>query len=161
MEEFEVLRENAKKKISLADHMLTMTYPLVRDTKLLLVVLENVFLAMTNAMGSILYYERFYKHIPPFTDNFENKFQLFKEKCAEKYNVNEVYLKLLRELKELIVQHRKSPVEFVRKDRFVICSENYNLKTIGVDQIKVYIAKAKDFIQLTNFIVSKNEGILR
>lgn len=161
MEEFQQFREVAKKKISLADHMLTMTYPLVNDTKLLLVVLENVFLAMTNAMGSVLYYERLFKRVPPFTDNFENKFHLFKEKCVNRYKISPDYITLLREIKEIIVQHRKSPVEFIRKDRFVICSENYKIKTISVDQIKEYIAKAKSFIQLTNFIVSKNERIFR
>ena len=161
MEEFQLLRETAKKKISLADHMLTMTYPLVHDTKLLLVVLENVFLAMTNAMGSVLHYERLFKRVPPFTDNFENKFILFKEKCVHKYNIDPKYTGLLREIKDIIVQHRKSPVEFVRKDRFVICTENYKIKTISVDQIKGYIAHAKNFIQLTNLIVSKNDRIFR
>ena len=68
---------------------------------------------------------------------------------------------MLKEIKDIIVQHRRSPVEFVRKDRFVICSDNYRIKTISIDQIKDYIAKAKNFIQLTNFIVSKNEGIFR
>ena len=161
MEEFQKFRDAAKKKISLADHMLTMTYPLVQDTKLLLVVLENIFLAMTNAMSSVLYYERLFKRIPPFTDNFENKFLIFREKCINKYKINPEYLNLLKEIKDIIVQHRRSPVEFVRKDRFVICSDNYKIKTISIDQIKDYIAKAKDFIQLTNFIVSKNEGIFR
>jgi len=161
MEEFQQLKEIAQKKISLADHMLTMTYPLVKDTKLLLVVLENIFLAMTNAMGSVLHYERLFKRVPPFTDNFENKFSLFKEKCVTRYNINPEYTKLLREVKDIIVQHRKSPVEFVRKDRFVICSDNYKIKTVSIDQIKEYISRAKSFIQQTNFIVSKNERIFR
>jgi hypothetical protein len=57
MEKFQELREVAKKKLQLADHILTMTYPIVNDSKLLLAVVENMFLALTNAMGSVLYYE--------------------------------------------------------------------------------------------------------
>jgi hypothetical protein len=161
MEEYEELREQARRKISLADHMLTMTYPLVRDTKLLMVVLENIFLSLSYAMGSVLHYERTYKRIPQFTDNFESKYHLFKESCVAKYHIHEDYLKLLKEIKEIIVEHRKSPIEFTRKDSFVICSDSYKIKTVGVEQIKRYISKAKDFITLTNFIVGNHEGITR
>jgi hypothetical protein len=161
MEKYEELKDMARRKVTLADHMLTMTFPMVKDTKLLLIVLENVFLAMTNAMSSVLYYERLYKRVPAFTDNFENKISLFKEKCLGKFNFNPEHMKALRDMKELIVEHRKSPIEFVRNDRFIICSDNYVIKSVGVEQIKGYIAKAKDFIQQTEFVVSKNERIFR
>jgi hypothetical protein len=161
MEEFQELREIAHKKISLADHMLTMTYPLVRDTKLLLVVLENIFLAMTNAMSSVLYYERLFKRVPPFKDSFEDKLTVFREKCAERYKIDPLYLKMIKDIKTIIVQHRKSPVEFVRKDRFVICSDSYKVRTVALDQIKNYISRAKNFVNQTSFIVSQNERIFR
>jgi hypothetical protein len=43
MEEFQVLRDKAVEKIKIADHMLFMTYPLVKDPKLLMSILENTF----------------------------------------------------------------------------------------------------------------------
>lgn len=161
MEKFQELREKARQKLNLADHILTMTYPLVQDTKLLLVVVENLFLSLTNAMGSVLYYERLFKRVPAFTDNFESKFRLFREKCINKYNINPAYLKLITEIKDIVSEHKKSPVEFVRKDRFVICSEEYKMKTITIDQIKKYIQEAKNFISETSNIVNKNEEIFK
>src|SRR3989338_261446 len=95
MEKFQESRERARRNIQLADHMLTQTYPLVKDPKLLLAVIENIFLALTNAMASVLYYERLFKRIPPFHDNFESKFYLFKMKTAMKYNIGPDYLKLM------------------------------------------------------------------
>ena len=159
MERFQELRGIAKNKIQLADHILTTTYPLVKDAKLLLVVLENIFLGMTNAMSSVLYYERIFKRVPPFTDNFSSKLDLFREKVQRRYKVDESYLSLIQTIKELIVLHKQSPVEFVKQDRLVICSENYSIKTVTPEQIKNYLNKAKLFIQEASNIVSKDEGI--
>jgi hypothetical protein len=155
----EMLREvsdKARHRIKLADHMLTQTYPLVKDPKLLLAVIENTFLALTNAMGSVLYNERVYKRIPPFVDNFENKFDIFRRKCAERYNIDREYLLMVREIKDIIVSHKTSPVEFARKDSFVICTESYRLKTITVEQLKKYIEKSKEFVKITENILAQN-----
>ena len=64
MEKYEEIRDKAIKNIKIADHMLTQTYPLVKDPRLLLTVLENVFLSLTNAIGALLYFERLYKRVP-------------------------------------------------------------------------------------------------
>ena len=159
MEQFQVARDNAVKKLNIADHMLTMTYPLVQDPKLLLAVLKNIFSAMESAMSSVLHYERLFKRIPQFQESFESKLTVFKSRVQPKYSINEEYVKILYELREIIVEHKHSPVEFARKDKFVICSDNYKMKAISVPEIKNYISKAKTFIQATNFITSKNEGI--
>jgi len=159
MEKFQELREIAKKRISIADHMLTVTFPFVKDPKLLVTVVENVFLAMTNSMGSVLYYERLFKRVPLFPDNFESKLNLFKDRCIKKYGVNPEHVVLLREIKDIMIQRGKSPVEFSRKDKFVICNGSYRMKTIGVEQLKKYIENAKEFIGANNNIVSKEEGI--
>lgn len=159
MERFQELREISKSKIQLADHMLTTTYPLVKDARLLLVVLENIFLGMSSAMSSVLYYERVFKRIPPFPENFAAKLDMFRDKVQGRYNVDESYLSLIQTIKELILLHKQSPVEFVKQDRLVICSENYSIKTVTPEQIKNYLSKAKLFIQEASSIVSKNEGI--
>ncbi len=161
MEEFQLAREKAQAKLKLADHMLTQTYPLVKDPKLLIAAIENLFLALTNAMASVLHYERTFKRIPPFVDNFENKFTVFKEKCVPRYNLGRRYIKLIADLKEAVLAHRKSPIEFARKDNFVICSDNYKLKTLSMEQIKKYIELTKNFLNETNIIVKKDERIFR
>ena len=161
MEQFQESREKAKKNIQIADHMLGVTYPLVKDTKLLVAIMENIFLAHTNAMAAILYHERVFKRIPPFQDTFDSKFNMFRERCVEKYEFDKSEVADMRDIKELLVQHRKSPMEFVRKDRFVICSDNYRMKTLSLVDIQSYISKAKIFIEKMNSITSENEGLFR
>lgn len=161
MEKFQEARDKAKKNIQIADHMLSVTYPLIKDTKLLLAIMENIFLAYTNAMGAILYHDRLFKKIPPFQETFESKFNMFKERCVIRHNLDKGHITDIQNIKDIIVEHKKSPVEFVRKDRFVICSDSYRMRAIGVNEIADYINKAKLFIQEMDDIVCENEGIFR
>ena len=96
MERFQELRDAANKKLKLADHILTMTYPMVKDPRLLLSSLENLFLAYTYGMSSLLYYERLFKRIPLFPDNFAGKFEMFRDKCSKKYNLDVEYPKIIQ-----------------------------------------------------------------
>ena len=161
MEQFQETIEKANQKLKIADHMIFMTYPLVRDNRLLLSIIQNIFLALTNAMSSILYYERLFKRIPAFNDNFDSKFTIFRTKCVDRLNIDKKYIKLISEIKEIIVEHKKSPVEFERNNKFVICSSTYRMRTISIEEIKKYITETRMFIQEANNIVSRNEGIFR
>ncbi len=161
MERFQEGREKANKHIHIADHMLSVTYPLVKDNKLLLAVIENIFLAYTNTIGSLLYYERLFKRIPPFQDNFESKFTMFKETCVIKFKFDKSYVADIQDLKNIILAHKKSPIEFSRRERFVICSKNYKLETVSVNDLKKHIDKAKLFIQEITNITNKDEGLFR
>lgn len=161
MEKYQKSDLEAKKYIKIADHILTITYPLINDPKLLLAVMENIFLALAKTLGALLYFERLHKRIPPFHDNFESKFNMFKLNVANKFNFSKDYIHMLEDMKNIIVQHKKSPVEFVRKDVFVICSDNYNMKTLSIKEMKKYVAKAKVFIADISNYVNKNERIIR
>ena len=149
MERYNEEREGALKKIRVADHMLTMTYPIVQDPKILMAVLENIFQSMESSISSILYYERKYKRIPPFQDTFESKFNMFRMRCVERYSIPKEYLTLISEIKEIILKHKESPIEFRRKDKFVICSENYDIKTISIKDIKDFLIKSKLFCEIS------------
>ena len=70
-------------------------------------------------------------------------------------------IQTILEIFRLVQKHKQSPMEFVRKDRFVICSDNYRMKTLSLADIQSYISKAKIFIERMNTITSKNEGLFR
>jgi hypothetical protein len=161
MEKFQELRDAASKKLQLADHILTMTYPVVKDPKILLSVIENLFLAFSYGIGSVLHYELTFKRIPPFPDNFAGKFEMFRDKCSRRYGLDDEYLKIIREIKEIIVTHKKSQIEFSRNESFVICNGDYRMKTISANMMKTYVEKAKLFIKNVSTIVSKDEAIFR
>ena len=161
MEKFQELRDQANKKLKLADHILTMTYPMVKDPRLLLSSIENLFLAFTYGMSSLLYYERLFKRIPQFPDNFAGKFDVFRDECSKRYNIDSEHLKIIQDIKEIIVSHKKSPMEFSRNDSLIICNGDYRMKTISANMIHNYVQKAKLFIKNISTIVSKDESIFR
>ena len=161
MEKFQELRDAAEKKLKLADHILTMTYPMVKDPRLLLSSIENLFLAFTYGMSSLLYYEQLFKRIPQFPDNFAGKFEMFRDECSKRYNIDSEHLKIIQDIKEIIVSHKKSPMEFSRNDSLIICNGNYRMKTISANMIHNYVQKAKLFIKNISIIVSKDESIFR
>lgn len=161
MERHEQAGVQSKRRIQIADHMLTVTYPLLKDTKLLLAVLENVFLAITSSMAQILHFERRYKNIPPFHDNFESKYNMFRAKIIPKYDLSQDYEKMIDEVQEIMVEHKHSPVEFSRKDKFVICSDDYDIKTVDLKKITGYVKKTKSFVHEIDELVRRNDRVLR
>ena len=160
MQRFESLLVDASKKLKIADHMITMSYPLVEDPKILFSASTNIFSSMELAMTALLEVERLFKRIQPYANNFQSKLTVF-IKMSDKHGIKKEHLELLKELYEIKEAHKKSPVEFSRKDKFVICSNTYEMKTIELKDLKNMINKAKLFIEQISINISKNNGILR
>lgn len=161
METFQILREEAKKQIFKADHMLTMTYPLIQEPKILVNVARNILEAVEKAMTAILEYEKTFKKIHAYQNTFEYKLNILKNQIGPRYNIPIEHLRLLQDLKEIMTAHKKSPIEFSRKDKFVICSDAYEIRTLTKEDLKRMISKAKVFITLANNLTTQNEGIFR
>src|SRR3989344_2794089 len=143
MERLNESRDKAIKKLQIADHMLTQTYPKINDPKLLLAVLENLFLALTNAMAALLHHERVNKRIEDFADTFDAKYNLFKLSVVDCYGLDRDHVSFLAEIKDLLVSHRKSPVEFSRNGALVIADDRYQLTALTAASMKENLAKTK------------------
>lgn len=149
MDHKEILR-NGISALKRADHLTYMTMPLVKDNKLILVVLENIYLAFINGMNSILEYEREYKNITNLPDGFEARLSIFRDKLINKYNITIQEIELIRKLRDMIESHKNSPMEFSRPGKFVICNENYRVRTVSVQDIKQYLVVARGFLGKIN-----------
>ncbi len=136
--------EEASRTFKIADHMLFVTYPLVKDTKLLLAILENLFITLDNSIAALVHNERFYKEIPPFQDNFSSRLNAFSMRCIPKYNISNDKLQLIRNIQTLIEEHKKSPVEF-----------------ISINNLKEYLTETKSFMTEIKTILDKNSEELR
>ena len=156
MERFQEAHDKALQNLKVADHILTVTYPLIQDTKLLLGALDHLFLSLANTMSALLWYKRLLKEVPPFSDTFEGKFNALAQ-CTP---IDKEYTKIMMEIKELIILHRKSKVEFRKKDQFVICNDDYSVTIITASQLKDYLKTAKEFFILTSKILD-NERLFR
>jgi len=160
MEQFQEYREKAIRHLKIADHMLTTTYPLVKDPKLLLTVLDNLFKSIMCSVNSLLFYERMFKRINIFGESTDERLQIFKH-LAQKHQLDPKFMKTIYELKEIMREHKNSPMEFARKDKFIIYTEKQQLKTISQESIKKYVVIARTFAEEIARLTEKNERIFR
>jgi len=147
------LLKEANLSLKRADHLVYMTYPLVKDNKLVVSILEHLNTSVNYAMEAILYHERMYKRIELFPDSFEVKFDIFKEKCAKLYNIDRTHLVLIEDLKKISNERKKSKMEFVKEEKYIICTSNYSTRVLTIDKLKEYLNTSRDFLRKVNVIL--------
>jgi hypothetical protein len=156
MERYETLLEQAKNKFKSADYILHQTYPVIQEPKLLLTIAENLLGAVHLAISSLLQHERQYKRVPPVTESLIGQLPVF-ERCVTRYKLEKKYVDIAKELHEIITAHQKSPVEFRRKDQFVICYEDYKIKTVTLEELKQHVDIARSLLEDVTKLISTNE----
>jgi len=146
--------EKARKSRKIADHMAYMTYPMMRDKRLLLKIVDEIYSALIGSMNAILQYEYLKKRINLSNDADQNLKLLF-EKCSQRYGISNEDIYSLRDFFSLYEQHKKSPVEFQRKDKIVLMSDDFRTKIIDLEKIKKYIFLARKIEEKAGFIFSQ------
>ena len=157
MQEIFQLVDKSNKCFKTADHLTYITYPLIKDIKLLINIVENLYRAMVYGMDAILEYDKLFKRISQFPDDFETKTNIFKTSCAKRYNISREHIVMIEDLKNILDYRNKSPMEFIRKDKFVICNGSFRMKTLNYDKVKEYVNNARPFIAKINKILKKDD----
>ena len=160
MQKFNNLVLEANKKLKLADHMTYVTYPLLKETKLLLSIVESINKSLNTALDAYLYYDHLYKRISYIPENLKEKLDIFERSSARRYTLKN-YSKLTLESNEILKKHKEAPVAFAKKEKLVICSKNYSLKTLEIEDAKNYLSKAKPFILRLHNILKQEHAIKR
>ena len=142
---FQNLHE-ADRIIKAVDHLVYVTFPLVKDKRMLLNIISETRKAVALCINSILQYDYLYKKIRLYKDTKEN-FITFKEKCAPRYGISQQEVDKITVLFELAEKHKKSPLEFVRNDKVVIMSENFQTNTITVEKTKEFVITARNLLE--------------
>ena len=149
MEKFHQDLKEAIRALQIADHMTYVTFPLVNEQRLILKIFDEIYKSIIKCINAILNYEYMYKRIKLYTDNKEN-IRTFSNKCAKIYNLNSEQTKKILEILELNKKHRQSAMEFVKKDKIVILSDNLKTKTLDINTVKEYLLIAKELLMQAN-----------
>ncbi len=151
MEKYEELLVKASNNFKTADHLTYVSYPLLNDKKLLLAIAYNLYLTGSNGISAVLYYERLYKRIEVLPSDLDSRINLFESLVMNRLKIKPEVCSVLRELKLIVDQHRESPLEFSRKDKFVICNDDYSgVKTLDIPMLKIYIAVMREFLRVVS-----------
>lgn len=149
MEKFQENLAQAIKNLQIADHMTYVTYPLVNEKRLLLKIFDEIYKSIIGCINAILNYEYLYKRITIYKENSYN-IQTFINKCAKNYGLTNKQIQEILEILELNKKHKQSAMEFVKKDKIVILSDNLGTQTINIQKIKEYLILAKELLMRVN-----------
>ena len=141
--EFQTLKFQALEKLKVADHLVGTTYPLVREPKLLVSVIENICQALELTMQALIEYEQKLVNIPKYTPDYEGILEIFRRKIVTKYGIHTDVVSFIIDMKKTLESHKKASVEFTKKETFVMSDNDYRLTTLNIDDVKKTLAKAK------------------
>lgn len=154
MERFKELIQKANRAIKTADHLTYMTFPLVNDTRLLITIVENLHSAAVDSMDALLYYDWLFKRISQMPEDFRSRLEIFRRYSVMRYNLPRESALLIQDINELVDHRRKSPMEFVRRDKLVLCTNDYRMKTVNFAKVKNYNNQVKELVKKVNSILS-------
>lgn len=117
--------QKAVYQLHLAEHLLEVTYPLVKDPKMLLSVLSNLEQSHENLLESVLSSD-----LKSADTSFLSKLKSFEDLLQPVVALKEGEIKTIKTVHDLVDQHKESAVVFSRKDSFIICEEDYKMKKI-------------------------------
>ena len=146
--DFKELLSKAEHSAKTADHIVYITYPLIKDSQLLKKALEEIYSISIAIVQTTLSYEYMYKRVQLHQDpklNWDN----FRVKCAARFNMTSQEIDTIKELLALAEKHKESSMEFVRKEKVVIMSDNLRIESIGLDKLKKYLSVMKVVMQKT------------
>ncbi|GIU68867.1 MAG: hypothetical protein KatS3mg002_0103 [Candidatus Woesearchaeota archaeon] len=146
------IKSQAENKLRIADHLLSTTYPVIKDPKLLLSALSALYQALDLAIDAVLVFEKNFKSIQ-YTP--ENKIDIFRRKIIPKYSLDNELIFFYNALKEILESHKNSDVEFTKKETFVISDKEYNLKTLTYEDVKNKYSLTKRYIEKIFEVIKK------
>lgn len=146
MQTIQNLVKESKQAFAKADHLVYMTYPTVKEVKLLFSAIETLNTALLKSLDALLLYERLYKRIVGVPKDLNSKLFIYKDYCVRKYDFNSEVEFLIRNLGKMIKARKGSPMEFARGGKLVICSDNFRMRVVDEKMVKGYLTLSRQFI---------------
>jgi len=146
--------KDASMRFRNADHMAYVTYPLINDPKLIVVITENLYHALLNAINALLEYEHYHKRIEFIPESLNEKIKTFRDQISKTYGFPREISVIFEDLHKIIEFKEKSPIEFIRKSNYIICDNAYSTKMINFQKIKGQVIIIKPFIQKVQNILN-------
>ncbi len=142
---FEMLAD-AEKSYANAEYLVRITYPVVKDSKLLLRALEALYRSVVTAISAILYFEFLYKRIELTKDSVRNQEVFFRD-CAARYGISEADKVNIKAIFEYSLKHKASGTELARPGKIMIM-DDYMLGTdLSVNRLKELLAVVKRLLE--------------
>lgn len=122
-----------------ANHLLKITFPLLKHKKILIKVTKEIKSAILKQIAVILYYEKIKNKLKLSKKPTKNLI-LFKKKLAKKYGVN---TKKLEEILELSEEIKNCPVQVLKENKLILISKDLKQVVITEKSLEDYLTQAE------------------
>jgi len=156
MENYQELINKAQKEIDSSDHLLFVTYNIVKDSKFVFSVTNQLIDAVKYALEALLEFERKSKLIEPYPKQFNFMVETFKKKVAERREFEEKTLIFLNKLVSMEQTIDSSSLNFRRGDTYVLADEDFGTQSIELQTIKSYFSSAQEFVSKVGDIIEQD-----
>lgn len=145
MEDYTLLLNKAKKEQKLADYMNDITAKFVKNKKIIVGILNHIYLSFNFVLKSYLLYERRYKRIKILPTEPELILELFFDRKPEGINQNlkPEILKVLQAIKA----YNSSGLILEKLNKYIFVSEKYELIGFKQEDIKNLLKLNKELIK--------------
>jgi len=158
MGDYKALFGAAKKESELADHLLYVTFLLVKENKFLLPILEHITNAAQKTLQALIEHEYTYKRISLCPTNFAVQISLYREQIEKTHALDPIFFRLLKKLIEIQRFEKDAIVRFKRGDKYILATGEYSQMTVlDVENIKKFLNCTKKFIEKAEPIVMKDD----
>ena len=156
MENYHELINKAQKEIDSSDHLLFVTYNIVKDSKFVFSVTNQLIDAVKYALEALLEFERKSKLIEPYPKQFNFMVETFKKKVAERREFDERTTNFLNKLVSMEQTIDSSSLNFRRGDTYVLADEDFGTQSIELQTIKSYFSSAQEFVSKVGDIIEQD-----
>jgi len=134
--------EEAERLHKASEHLVVVSYPFVKDSKLLLRALDSLFNSINLSIGAILSFESFYKRANE-GNNFRENLSIFLNKCALRYGLSIEEQEMLKKIFILKQKHEESGFEFSRKGKIIMLDDSLGFSQLEPEVMKNFLKISK------------------
>lgn len=147
----------AEKKIQIANHLIYVTFPLIKNKRLLIKIIQDLKTAVLNCVNTILQYESLKKRIKLTQDPLEN-FKIFSEQCTPQYTLTEQETQQILDLFKLAKKQEQSSMEIMKNEKVILLSKNLTPEFITIETAKKYLQLAIEILKKTKETLKKDNS---
>jgi len=141
-----LLLNKARFHVHNADNAINKAYPLIKENKVMLIALNNLFMAYNSAALAILDHAKNKRFIDRIPEDFDSRLKLLEDGKLDLPKFNRSFIDLGLRLKSYVIAHKNSAIEFSRGGNYVICDRKFQYKLLSLQVLNDLYAKTKLFI---------------
>ncbi len=155
MEKILLTLKEAKKQIQSANHLFSVTYPLLGEWKILMRIVLCLKEGIVHTMNAMLFHEYLYKRVTLYKESREN-LRIFRQKFFKILDFSDDEVDKIFDLLSLAERCSKSQIHFSRNEEVVLLNEIMEKSIFNEKIVKDYLSLSRKFFLNAQSIILRS-----